>query len=140
MDPMTVLRALADRITAWVAIALGLLALLLGYLGVKDTAFVVEQLPYVISGGLLGLFLLGLGAVLLLSADLRDQWRALLDIRDEISAASAAGLALPVQPLLGVAAHDEPVATSDADVVETAPAPRSRPRRALSSTQAGTRR
>jgi hypothetical protein len=94
MDFLTVLRTLADRVLAWVLIGAGALALLLGYLGVKDTAYVVEQLPYVISGGLLGLFLLGLGAVLLLSADLRDQWRALLDIRDDLASSRDAGLDL----------------------------------------------
>jgi hypothetical protein len=98
MDLMTVLRALADRLTAYVAIALGLVALLIGYLGVRGTAYVVEQVPYLISGGLLGLFLLGLGAVLLLSADLRDQWRALLDNRDEVAAAREQGVVVPLQP------------------------------------------
>jgi hypothetical protein len=90
MDLLTVLRTLGDRVLAWVLIAAGALALLLGYLGVKDTAYVVEQLPYIISGGLLGLFLLGLGTVLLLSADLRDQWRVLLDIRDDMALSRAA--------------------------------------------------
>jgi hypothetical protein len=85
MDLLTVLRTLGDRVLAWVLIAAGALALLLGYLGVRGTAYVVEQLPYIISGGLLGLFLLGLGTVLLLSADLRDQWRVLLDIRDDMA-------------------------------------------------------
>jgi hypothetical protein len=90
MDLLTVLRTLGDRVLAWILIAGGALALLLGYVGVKDTAYVVEQLPYVISGGLLGLFLLGLGTVLLLSADLRDQWRVLLDIRDDMAHRSGA--------------------------------------------------
>jgi predicted tellurium resistance membrane protein TerC len=90
MDLLTVLRTLGDRVLAWGLIAAGVLALLLGYLGVKDTAYVVEQLPYIISGGLFGLFLLGVGAMLLLSADLRDQWRALLDIRDELAQARVA--------------------------------------------------
>jgi hypothetical protein len=44
---------------------------------VSDTAFPAEQIPYVVSGGLVGVFLLGLGAVLWLSADLRDEWRKL---------------------------------------------------------------
>ncbi|MDT7551313.1 MAG: hypothetical protein QOE84_3707 [Actinomycetota bacterium] len=90
MDLLTVLRTLGDRVLAWILIAGGALALLLGYIGVKDTAYVVEQLPYVISGGLLGLFLLGLGTVLLLSADLRDQWRVLLDIRDDMALSRSA--------------------------------------------------
>lgn len=90
MDLLTVLRTLGDRVLAWALIAAGALALLLGYLGVRGTAYVVEQLPYIISGGLLGLFLLGLGTVLLLSADLRDQWRVLLDIRDDMALSQSA--------------------------------------------------
>ena len=66
-----------DRVLAWVAVALGLLLLLIGWLGVSDTGYVFEQLPYVVSGGIGGLFLLGLGAMLWLSADLRDEWRKL---------------------------------------------------------------
>lgn len=140
MDPVTLLRALADRLTAWVAIGLGLLALLLGYLGVKDTAYVVEQLPYVISGGLLGLFLLGLGAVLLLSADLRDQWRALLDIRDELSTANEAGLPLPIQPMPSPSPRDAPTDVSADDIVASPSSRRPRARRALSENEAGTKR
>lgn len=91
MEILMVLRSVGDRILAWCAIVVGLVALLLGYLGVKETAYVVEQIPYVVSGGMFGLFLLGTGAVLLLSADLRDQWRALLDVRDELVLLQSAG-------------------------------------------------
>jgi hypothetical protein len=55
----------------------GAIALLVGYLGVSGTLNTGEQLPYVVSGGMVGLFLLGLGALLWLSADLRDEWRKL---------------------------------------------------------------
>jgi protein-S-isoprenylcysteine O-methyltransferase Ste14 len=74
---MTFLRTQWDRAAAWLAVALGALLLLLGYLGVSHTGYVFEQVPYVVSGGIGGLFLLGLGAVLWLSADLRDEWRKL---------------------------------------------------------------
>jgi hypothetical protein len=84
MDVITLVRTLWDRFAATLAIVLGLVALLLGYLGVKDTAYVAEQIPYIISGGLIGIFLLGVGATLWLSADLKDQWRALLDVRDAL--------------------------------------------------------
>ena len=40
-------------------------------------ALTAQQIPYIISGGIGGLFLLGLGAMLWLSADLRDEWRKL---------------------------------------------------------------
>lgn len=81
MDLMTFLRSQWDRAGAWVAVAVGALLLVLGWLGVSDTPYVAEQIPYVVSGGLGGIFLLGLGAVLWLSADLRDEWRLLEEIR-----------------------------------------------------------
>jgi hypothetical protein len=96
MDVVNIIKSLGDRVLGWICIGLGGLALLLGFIGVHNTAYVVEQLPYVISGGLGGLFLLGVGTMLLLSADLRDQWRALLDIRDEIGQAREAAVTLPV--------------------------------------------
>jgi hypothetical protein len=52
-------------------------ALIVGWLGISGTAYPAEQNPYIISGGLVGVFLLGLGAMLWLSADLRDEWRKL---------------------------------------------------------------
>lgn len=66
-----------DRVGAWACIVVGAIALLAGYLGVSGTLNTGEQTPYVVSGGMLGLFLLGLGALLWLSADLRDEWRKL---------------------------------------------------------------
>jgi len=57
-----------------VAIALGGgLALLLGWLGASDAVYTAQQVPYLISGGLGGLFLLGLATTLWVSEDLRDQ-------------------------------------------------------------------
>jgi hypothetical protein len=66
-----------DRLAGWVAVVLGALALLLGWIGASSKAFPGDQIPYVISGGLFGLFMLGLGGILLLSADLRDEWSQL---------------------------------------------------------------
>jgi hypothetical protein len=74
---MSYLRNQWDRVGAWVCIVGGIIALLVGYLGVSGTLNTGEQIPYVVSGGLAGLFLLGLGALLWLSADLRDEWRKL---------------------------------------------------------------
>jgi hypothetical protein len=80
MDFLKILRFQWDRVFAWVAIALGVLALLLGWLGVSREVLPAAQIPYIVSGGLGGVFLLGLGAVLWLSADLRDEWRQLREI------------------------------------------------------------
>ena len=71
------LRLQWDRYAAWALIILGALVLLLGWLGISDTVYPAEQLPYILSGGIFGMFLLGIGAMLWLSADLRDEWRKL---------------------------------------------------------------
>ena len=71
------LRAQWDRVGAWLLIVGGLLALLLGWLGVSGTAYPAEQLPYIVSGGLFGIALIAIGVQFWLSADLRDEWRKL---------------------------------------------------------------
>jgi hypothetical protein len=55
---------------ALVAAIAGAVALLIGYFGVSGTLDPAKQLPYLISGGVGGLFLLGVAAALLFSADL----------------------------------------------------------------------
>jgi hypothetical protein len=86
MNSWLFLRRQWDRVGAWVAIGLGALTLLLGWIGVSHTAYPAEQLPYIVSGGLLGIFLLGVGATLWLSADLRDEWRKLDGIERALEA------------------------------------------------------
>jgi hypothetical protein len=88
MERLTFLRSQWDRVLAWVAVGLGALLLLLGWIGVSGTGYVFEQLPYVVSGGIGGLFLLGLGAMCWLSADLRDEWRKLDRLEQTILAKS----------------------------------------------------
>ena len=55
---------------ALVAGIVGAVALLVGYFGVSGTLDPAKQLPYLVSGGVGGLFLLGVAAALLFSADL----------------------------------------------------------------------
>lgn len=57
-------------VLALVAGIAGGVALLIGYFGVSGTLDPAKQLPYLISGGIGGLFLLGLAAALLFSSDL----------------------------------------------------------------------
>jgi hypothetical protein len=83
MDTAKWLRLQWDRALAWVLVAAGAVALIIGWIGVSGTAYSAEQLPYIISGGIGGLFLLGVGAVLWLSADLRDEWRKLDAIEEQ---------------------------------------------------------
>ena len=84
MNPMTFARTQWDRVGAWACIAAGAIVLLVGWWGISDTTNVGRQLPYIISGGLFGVFLLGIGGMLWVSADLRDEWRELWAIRDAL--------------------------------------------------------
>ncbi len=93
---------------ALVAGVVGAVALLIGYFGVSDTLDPAKQLPYLISGGIGGLFLLGLAAALLFSADLGATRADIAQLRD-----SVADLSDQIAELQ--ASLDEPVA---------APAPR----------------
>jgi hypothetical protein len=88
MDLKTLLRAQWDRAAGAAAAALGLIVLALGWYGVSGTPELGKQVPYFISGGIGGMFLLGLGGILWLSADLRDQWRELRRIRVGVEAAA----------------------------------------------------
>jgi hypothetical protein len=76
------LRSQWDRAGGIAAAVAGLVALVAGWIGVSATRDTVEQIPYLVSGGLLGLFLLGVGHALWLSADLKDEWRRLHELDD----------------------------------------------------------
>jgi hypothetical protein len=66
-------RSTADDLIRWVLVpgsvfvVLGFGALLLGWLGAARTAREIEQIPYLISGGLVGLALVVLGGLLLVA-------------------------------------------------------------------------
>jgi hypothetical protein len=70
-----------DRTIAIGLALLAVLVLVVGWIGVASTSYPAEQLPYIISGGIFGVVLMGAAATLWLSADMRDEWRKL----DEIS-------------------------------------------------------
>jgi hypothetical protein len=89
-DLVVWVRNQSDRVASWACIGLGVICLLAGWVGVSATAFPGEQMPYVVSGGLVGLFLLGLGGVLWLSADLRDEWRELARLERAVLVAGGA--------------------------------------------------
>jgi hypothetical protein len=70
----------------------GAITLFVGWLGVSETAYTAKQLPYIAGCGLGGLALIGTGAMLWLSADLRDEWRKLDRIEKAIIEHGSAGL------------------------------------------------
>lgn len=78
------LRTFWDRVAAWLLMGLGALCLLLGWIGVSGTPYVESQIPYVVSGGLTGLGLIGIGATLWLSSDLRDEWHRLRGLEEAV--------------------------------------------------------
>jgi len=77
MEFLNLIRSQWDRAIAVVCALGGAVALLIGWIGTSGTAHVAEQMPYIISAGLTGIFLLGVAAVLWITADLRDEWREL---------------------------------------------------------------
>lgn len=95
MALLTYVRNQWDRVSAWVLVGLGALAIVLGWIGVTGTPYTFEMIPYVLSGGIGGLFLLGVGAMLWISADLRDEWRTLRELVDQQAAAEDVVVAAP---------------------------------------------
>ena len=73
-DPLVVL--------GWALCVAGAIALLVGYWGVSGTLDPGKQLPYIISGGIGGVFALGAGAALIFTADLGDARRQIGELRE----------------------------------------------------------
>lgn len=84
MEIVKWLRLQWDRAGAWSCVIAGVVVLVVGWVGVSGTVYPSEQIPYVISGGIGGIFLLGLGAMFWLSADLKDEWRKLDRLEEAI--------------------------------------------------------
>jgi hypothetical protein len=84
----------------------GALLLLVTYQGVANSRFVADQAAYLASGGLGGLFLLAVGAMLRIQADLHDEWRKL----DRIEAALRGEAPADAEAVLATT-RTEPVST-----------------------------
>lgn len=115
-----------DRATATALVIFGAIALLLGYGGAAGTPHVAEQIPYFISGGLVGIFVLGIAGVLWLSADLRDEYRKLDELvgvlREDVAAPSLQSPAgPPVGPLHSVGTEAAAPAPAELAAPQTIP-------------------
>jgi hypothetical protein len=86
MNLLKYVRVQWDRAGAVICAVVGVITLLIGYLGTSDTEYISEQIPYVISGGLTAVILFVAAGVLWLSADLRDEWRELAAQGDDLRA------------------------------------------------------
>ena len=84
MDLGKWIRLAGDRAAAVALIAFGFIVIALGWMGVSGEAYPAEQLPFIISGGIGGMCVLGLGSLLWLSSDLRDEWTALDGIQEAL--------------------------------------------------------
>ena len=101
MNLPTWIRAQWDRVAAAAAVSAGALALVLGWLGISDALYPGQQIPYIISGGLVGVVCIAVGIALWLSADLRDEWRKLDDLDAKVSALLAGDVATDSATLSG---------------------------------------
>ena len=108
MDLSNWLRAEWDRVVGFALVILGAVCLVLGYIGVSDTPYLVENLSCILSGGIGGLFLLGAGATLLVTADLHDEWRKL----DKVEDAIRSGESFPAPPV-SIPATNGPATNGD---------------------------
>ena len=78
------LRAEWDRVAGYGCLALGVVLLITGFQGVRTSADVIDEIAYLVSGGIGAIFLLGVGATLMLSADIHDDFRNLHHIEEQL--------------------------------------------------------
>jgi len=100
MELIKWLRLQWDRVFGAAFVITGAVALLTGWSKASGTPYPAEQIPYLVSAGLGGLFLLGVGATLWHSADLRDEWRKLDRLEEKLDAALASKTVAVDEPVL----------------------------------------
>lgn len=69
----------------WVLMALGAVAIALGWYGVSGESLVAKQLPFLISGGITGMVLVAVGAFFLGTEDLRRQLARLDTVERQVA-------------------------------------------------------
>jgi hypothetical protein len=84
----------------WILVGLGILFVLIGYLGISREALVAKQLPYLISGGIGGLALVGFGAMLVGTEDLKRTQERIDHLEDLVADLHATLLSRPDAPAL----------------------------------------
>ena len=88
------LRAEWDRAAGVGFLVAGAVCLAVGYAGVASASYVPQALSFIASGGFFGLLLVAVGATLLITAALHDEWRKLDRIEKAIDRLALAGSAL----------------------------------------------
>jgi hypothetical protein len=87
------LRAEWDRAAGVGFLVAGAICLAVGYGGVAGATYVPQALSFIASGGFFGLLLVAVGATLLITAALHDEWRKLDRIEQAITRLAEAGTA-----------------------------------------------
>lgn len=78
------LRVAWDRAVAIALVAAGAVVVVVGWVGVSGEAYPAKQLPFIMSAGVGGIFILGVGALFWLSSDLKDEWTKLDRIEEAL--------------------------------------------------------
>lgn len=105
---------------AGVLVVVGLVALIAGYVGIRGEADVALQLPYVLSGGIAGIFLLGLGAATAFAAWSVDLTRSQGDVITSVRELREETMAL-ADELRAILANAEVVVESPSEVRASGP-------------------
>jgi hypothetical protein len=87
-------------VVGWIMLGIGGLLVLMGYLGISREALVAKQLPYLISGGILGLAFVGFGTMLIGTEDLKRTHERIDHLEDLVADLHAALLSRPDAPAL----------------------------------------
>lgn len=96
-----------DRVIGWSLVGGGAVLTLSGALSVSSARDRLDQLSYLASGPAIGLFLLGVGAVLILTADHRDEWRKLDEVVSLLRQSGTGGTPEPTaEPALEISLPD----------------------------------
>jgi hypothetical protein len=91
MDPrfMTYLTKMAGG----ALLIVGVVVVLIGYVGIRDESSVELQLPYLASGGIGGLALIGIGIAAYLKAGLKEQTQHVAEVVESLEGWKASALA-----------------------------------------------
>jgi hypothetical protein len=90
----------------WILVAAGFLLVLIGYLGISRESIVAKQLPYLISGGIGGIALVGFGAMLVGTEDLKRTHERIDRLEALVADLHAVLLSRPDAPVIGSANGD----------------------------------